>query len=97
MGLGPNWYQIGNKIYFIPKVSKFYVGKGYLCQQASKCHHCQVNVYFTDKNIRSIKLEFLECKGELNQEIELKEQMKKMGLKCLRNGKNHVYFQTYGY
>ena len=31
MGLGPNWYQIGNKTCFIPKVSKCYVGKGYLC------------------------------------------------------------------
>ena len=49
MGLGPSWCRIGSKTCFIPKVSKFYVGKGYLCQQASKFHHCQVNVYFTGK------------------------------------------------
>ena len=30
MGLGPNIYKIGNKSCFIPKVGKFYVGKGYL-------------------------------------------------------------------
>ena len=27
----PNWYQIENKTRFIPKVSKIYVGKRYLC------------------------------------------------------------------
>ena len=31
MGLGPNWYQIGNTICYIPNVGKFYVEKGYLC------------------------------------------------------------------
>ena len=30
MRLDPNWYQIGNKTYFISKASKFYVGKGYI-------------------------------------------------------------------
>ena len=42
-------------------------------------------------------LKFLECKHEINQQIELKEQIKRMGLKCLKNGKNHVCFQSYGY
>ena len=32
MGLGPYWYKIGNKTCYIPKVSKFYVGKGNLWQ-----------------------------------------------------------------
>ena len=27
MGLGPNWYQIRNRTYYIQKVSKFYVEK----------------------------------------------------------------------
>ena len=27
IGSGPNWYQIGNKACYIPKVSKFYVEK----------------------------------------------------------------------
>ena len=27
MGLGPNWYQIGNKSCYMPKVSKFYIEK----------------------------------------------------------------------
>ena len=27
MGSGPNWYQIGNKTWYIPKVSKFSVEK----------------------------------------------------------------------
>ena len=31
VGLGPYWYQILNKFYEIPKNSKFYVEKGYLC------------------------------------------------------------------
>ena len=51
MGLGPIWYQIGSKTSFIPKVSKFYVGEGYLYKQALKFHHWQVNLYFTDQNI----------------------------------------------
>ena len=34
MGLGPNWYQIGNRTCYIQKASKFYGEKGYLCQQA---------------------------------------------------------------
>ena len=42
-------------------------------------------------------LKFFERKDEINQQMELKEQMKKMELKCLKNGKNHVYFQSYGY
>ena len=29
MASGPNWYQIGKETCFIPKVSKFYVEKGY--------------------------------------------------------------------
>ena len=31
MGLGPNWYQIGNKTCYIRKVSKFYAEKEHLC------------------------------------------------------------------
>ena len=31
MGSGPNWYQIENRTFYIPKVSKFYVEKGYPC------------------------------------------------------------------
>ena len=50
-GIGPkvvsSWKQ--NMIY--SQVSRFYVGKGYLCSQVSKCHHWKVNVYFTDQNI----------------------------------------------
>ena len=53
MGLGPNQYQIGDKACFIPNVSTFYVGKGNLCLQASK-GHWQVNLYFTDQNIRQM-------------------------------------------
>ena len=34
MGLGPNWYQIGNKTCYIPKVNKFYVEKRYLFYQS---------------------------------------------------------------
>ena len=31
MGLGPYWYQIGNKTCYIPKDIKFYVKEEYLC------------------------------------------------------------------
>ena len=34
MGLEPNWYQIGNRTCYKQKVSKFYVEKGHLSQQA---------------------------------------------------------------
>ena len=30
MGLGPDWYQVGNKTCYVPEVSDFYVKKGYL-------------------------------------------------------------------
>ena len=30
-GSGPNWYQIGNKTHYTPKVCKFYVEKRRLC------------------------------------------------------------------
>ena len=30
MGLGPSWYQIVGKTFYITKISKFYVEKGYL-------------------------------------------------------------------
>ena len=30
MGSGPNWYHIGNRTCYTPKVRKFYVEKGYL-------------------------------------------------------------------
>ena len=33
MGLGPNWYQITNKTWYIPKVSNFSLEKGYLHKQ----------------------------------------------------------------
>ena len=89
MRLGPNWYQIGNRTCYIQKVSKFYAEKGYLCQQAWKCHLLHVNMYFTDQNIMqegdSTKLNFegLEMQKWNNQRIELEEQMKKMGSFCL--------------
>ena len=86
MGLEPNWYQIGNRTCYIQKVSKFYAEKGYLCQQAWKCHLLHVNMYFTDQNIMqegaSTKLNF-EMQKWNNQRIELEEQMKKMGSFCL--------------
>ena len=52
------WYRIGNNTCYIPKVSKFYIEKGYLCQQPSKCHIlvCQriyvhhLNVHFRQEN-----------------------------------------------
>ena len=53
--------------------------------------------------LRNIILKFLEWdksnffKDEINQQIELKKKVKKMGLKYLKNGKNHVYFQSYCY
>ena len=51
MWSGLNWYRIGDKTYYIPKVSKFSVERGYLCQQAWKCHLQDVNVYFTHQSI----------------------------------------------
>lgn len=30
VGSGPNWFQIGNKMCYIPKISKFYIEKEYL-------------------------------------------------------------------
>ena len=48
MGLGSNWYQIGNRTSHIQNVSRFYVEKGYLCQQAWKSHLLQLNMDFTD-------------------------------------------------
>ena len=78
MGLGQISIRLGTKTCFIPKVSKFYVGKGYLYQQASKCHW-QVNRYFRDQNIREMGdpwneiLKFLKWKDERNQSKELKE------------------------
>ena len=44
MGLGSNWHQIGDKTYYIQKVSKVYVEIKYLCDR-------HVNVYYTGKNI----------------------------------------------
>ena len=38
------WYQIGDKTYYVAKVSKFYVEKGYL----------YVNLYFADQNILKV-------------------------------------------
>ena len=34
MGLGPKYYQVGNKTCYIPKVRKVCVEKGCLCKQA---------------------------------------------------------------
>ena len=45
--LESNW----NKTCYTANVSKFYVEKGYPCQQASKCHLWYVSVHFTDHNI----------------------------------------------
>ena len=50
MGLERNWYTIWTKTYYIPKVSKYYLEKGYLYKQAWKCHLWHVNVYFTSHN-----------------------------------------------
>ena len=30
VGLGLNWFQIGNKMCYIPKISKFYIENEYL-------------------------------------------------------------------
>ena len=44
-----------------------------------KVSSLQVDVYFTDQNIRQMGdpwneiLKFLECKGEINQQMQLKE------------------------
>ena len=51
MWLGRNWYTIWTKTCYIPKVRKYYVEKGYLYQQAWKCHIWHVNVYFTNHNV----------------------------------------------
>ena len=50
MGLGRNWYTIWTKTFYIPKVSKYYLEKGYLYKQAWKCHLWHVNVCFTNHN-----------------------------------------------
>ena len=51
MRSGTNWYKTGNKTCHIPNVNKFYVEKGYICQQAWKCHLWYVNVCFRYQNI----------------------------------------------
>ena len=51
MWLGRNWYTIWTKTCYIPKVRKYYVKKGYLYQQAWKCHIWHVNVYFRNHNV----------------------------------------------
>ena len=38
MKLEQNWYEIGNKTCYTPKVSTFSTEIGQLCQQVSKCH-----------------------------------------------------------
>ena len=43
----PNWYQIGNRTCYIPKVSKFYVEKGYLNFEPSfKLRWCRAQDLF---------------------------------------------------
>ena len=53
-----DWGQIGIKLEtkcYIPKVSKFYVGKWYVCKQVLKSQLWHVSVYFTDQNIMQSK------------------------------------------
>ena len=42
----PNWYQIGNKTPYKSKTSTCYIEKGYICQQAWKCHLWHVNMCY---------------------------------------------------
>ena len=51
MEFGSNWYQIRNKTCYIPKVSKCYVKKGYLCEPAWECHLWHVNVYIKEQSL----------------------------------------------
>ena len=85
MRSGQNWYQIRNKICYKAKVNKLSVGKGHLCEQASKFHLSYVNVYFTDQNImqRNRILKVLKCKNKIYEQIELKDEMRKNGVICL--------------
>ena len=46
---GPNWYQMGSKTFYISRVSKYYVEKGYVNRLVNVLRH--VNEYFTDKII----------------------------------------------
>ena len=39
MGLGPNWYQIGNRTCYTQKVSKFYAEKGCLKVSSFACKY----------------------------------------------------------
>ena len=51
MGLGPNWYQIGNRTCYIPKVRKIYVEKDIYGNRFKRFHLLHVNVYLTDQNM----------------------------------------------
>ena len=70
-GIGPNWYQVGNKTFYITRVSKCYIENGYLCYQAWKCHLWHVSVYLTDQTImqRENPME-LNFEGLLNFEMQ---------------------------
>ena len=51
MEFGSNWYQIRNKTCYIPKVSKCYVKKGYVCEPVWECHLWHVNVYIKEQSL----------------------------------------------
>ena len=51
MGLGSNWYQIGNKTYYILKVSKFYAEKRYQCLKMPSLP-CKCEFYRPEKNAK---------------------------------------------
>ena len=50
MESGQNWHQIGNKAFYILKVSKFYIKKMISMLAGLKVPLCCVNVYFTGQN-----------------------------------------------
>ena len=49
MELRPNWYEIGNKACYIPKISKFNGEKLCLYYHARNYHIWYVNLYFTNQ------------------------------------------------
>ena len=68
MGLGPNWYQIGNKTCYIPKVRKFYVEKKMSMLSGLKVSFlaCKCAFYRPEHNVRwdpiELNFEGLEMK-----------------------------------
>ena len=83
MGLRSNWYQIGNKTCYKPKLANFMQKKDILktLKRSSLAYQCIF--YRPEENTeggpsRYCILKALKCKNEINKRIVLKEQMKKM-------------------